>query len=184
MECPQSSQNRQIPPAGWVANVSGPLPGRRAKAWPTPRARAGPPASTREETRLASGPCAQSASLRVAAKLAFFVLSNRVNGLVVSLVAGVAGETVLHEKGVLPAVFVVGPQDARRPKTLGAEKQLSRKVRFTNHQSNTRPAMAGQLADELGDHLGAHPDAPATGMNGEVQNIDLQFIQLINHQAP
>ncbi len=43
--------------------------------------------------------------------------------------------------------------------------------------------MAGQLADQLGDHLRADPATAARRVDGEVEDVQLRFVQFVNHEA-
>ena len=43
--------------------------------------------------------------------------------------------------------------------------------------------MARQLADQLGDHLPADARAPAVGVDGEVEDVQLGLVQLVDHEA-
>src|SRR5262249_24321499 len=81
------------------------------------------------------------------------------------------------------AVLVIVPQHAHGPEAHRLEEKLSSQVRFADFQSDPRSPMAGQFADELGDHLPADADAPANWAAGEIQGMELDFVELVNHKA-
>src|SRR5579883_3176879 len=43
--------------------------------------------------------------------------------------------------------------------------------------------MTGQLANELGDHLRADAKTAEAGIDGEIEDVQLVLVQLVNHEA-
>src|SRR4051812_50037683 len=43
--------------------------------------------------------------------------------------------------------------------------------------------MAGQLANELGHHLAADVRTPTGGVDGEVEDVQLRLVQLVDHES-
>src|SRR5215471_5559624 len=115
-------------------------------------------------------------------RLVFLVLRDAVDGIF-HVLAGIVGETVLHQEGVLAAVLVIRPQHAHCLESLSPEKQLRRQISFAHFQSDLCAAMAGKFADQLGHHLPAHPQAAKHRPDREIQDMKLGFVQFINHEA-
>src|SRR5262249_39679479 len=56
-------------------------------------------------------------------------------------------------------------------------------IRLADIQGNPIPPLGGELADELEDHLTAHSVPSELGMSGEIQDVDLVPMQLVDHEA-
>src|SRR4051812_42207380 len=79
-------------------------------------------------------------------------------------------EEVLHDEGVLARVLVVLAGDLDGAEALDAVEELRGQVGLADIQGDPGPAMARELAHELGDHLPAHPAAAELGVRGEVED--------------
>ena len=66
---------------------------------------------------------------------------------------------------------------------LDAEEELGGEVGLADVQGDPGAAVARELADELGDHLAADALAAELGMDGEVEDVELVLVQLVDHEA-
>src|SRR3954452_12123260 len=65
-------------------------------------------------------------------------------------------EEVLHHVTVFAGIFVVLANDLGGAEALHAKEELAGQARLAQAQHDARPAVAGELAHELGHHLMAY----------------------------
>src|SRR5262249_16081278 len=56
-------------------------------------------------------------------------------------------------------------------------------VRLAHFQGDAGAPMTRQFADQLADHLHADVHATARGVDGEVEDVQLLLVQLVDHEA-
>ena len=63
------------------------------------------------------------------------------------------------------------------------KKSWRGEVRLADAERDPRPSVARELADELGDHLPADALPAELGMSGEVEDVELVLVELVDHEA-
>src|SRR5271157_4370350 len=91
-------------------------------------------------------------------------------------------EMIVHAVGILARIQVMLADDLGRAEADNPEEELGRQVGLAHEEGDTVPPLGGEFSGQLADHLAAHAVASQLRVGGEVEDVDLVAVQLVDHE--